>query len=81
MFHSRVLKAKSRNLDTFFTDRGDHPLPVLYRERKRVDISVMEGVMGYYDGLGGISTVKASASDLADVTDTPVSIGCKHQRA
>lgn len=31
----------------------------------------MEGVMGYYDGVGGIST-KASAYDLADTTDTPV---------
>ena len=27
--------------------------------------------MGYYDGVGGIST-KASAYDLADTTDTPV---------
>ena len=35
------------------------------------DIAVMEGVMGYYDGVGGIST-KASAYDLADTTDTPV---------
>lgn len=31
----------------------------------------MEGVMGFYDGVGGIST-KASAYDLADTTDTPV---------
>ena len=31
----------------------------------------MEGVMGYYDGVGGASTM-ASAYDLADTTDTPV---------
>lgn len=31
----------------------------------------MEGVMGYYDGVGG-TTSKASAYDLASATDTPV---------
>ena len=31
----------------------------------------MEGVMGFYDGLGGV-TVRASSWDLAQVTDTPV---------
>ena len=35
------------------------------------DISVMEGVMGFYDGVAG-TTTKASAYDLASVTDTPV---------
>ncbi len=70
MFHSRVLKAKSRNLDTFFTDR-ETTRYLFAQGAEGTDISVMEGVMGYYDGLGGIST-KASASDLADVTDTPV---------
>ena len=34
------------------------------------DISVMEGVMGYYDGVGG-TTTKASAYDLARSTSTP----------
>ena len=33
--------------------------------------AVMEGVMGFYDGLGGV-TVRASSWDLAQVTDTPV---------
>ena len=53
MFHSKVLKAKSRNLDTFFTD----PLVtrfLLQEGSEGTDLSVMEGVMGYYDGLGGI---------------------------
>ena len=36
-----------------------------------VDLSVIEGVMGYYDGLGGTSD-EASAYDLAQMTDTPV---------
>ncbi|MCD7812904.1 MAG: cobyrinate a,c-diamide synthase [Lachnospiraceae bacterium] len=70
MFHSRVIGTPSRNLDTFFTD----PLITRYlfaKTAKNAGISVLEGVMGFYDGLGGISE-KASSYDLAAVTDTPV---------
>ena len=70
MFHSRVIGTKSRNLDTFFTD-GDTTRYLLGRNAADCDIAVMEGVMGFYDGVGGIST-RASAYDLADTTDTPV---------
>lgn len=70
MFHSKVLKAKSRNLDTFFTDSIVTRF-LLQEGSEGTDLSVMEGVMGYYDGLGGIST-RASAYDLASVTETPV---------
>ena len=59
MFHSRVLGTKSRNLDTFFA--SDETVRYLLSENaKDCDISVLEGVMGYYDGLAGIDT-KASA--------------------
>ena len=70
MFHSRVIGTKSRNLDTFFTD-ADTTRYLLSRNAAGCDIAVMEGVMGFYDGVGGIST-RASAYDLADTTDTPV---------
>ena len=70
MFHSRVIGAKSRNLDTFFTD--SETTKYLFCENAAdCDISVMEGVMGFYDGVAG-ATTKASAYDLASVTDTPV---------
>ena len=70
MFHSRVLGTPSRNLDTFFT--GEETTRYLFaRSAKHAGISVMEGVMGLYDGVGGI-TDQASAYDLARVTDTPV---------
>lgn len=70
MFHSRVIGAKSRNLDTFFTD--SETTKYLFCENAAdCDISVMEGVMGFYDGVAG-TTTKASAYDLASVTDTPV---------
>lgn len=70
MFHSKVIQAKSRNLDTFFTS------PEIVRHLLEVnsegeDIAVMEGVMGYYDGIGG-TTTGASAYELARITKTPV---------
>ena len=70
MFHSRVLGTPSRNLDTFFT--GEETTRYLFaNSAKHAGISVMEGVMGLYDGVGGI-TDQASAYDLARVTATPV---------
>lgn len=70
MFHSRVIGAKSRNLDTFFTGEAVTRY-LLGSNAADCDIAVMEGVMGYYDGLGG-TTSRASAYDLAVTTDTPV---------
>ncbi len=70
MFHRTVLGIPSKNLDTFFT--GEKMTAELFMESVgNADISVMEGVMGLYDGLGGIRK-EGSAYDLATVTDTPV---------
>ena len=74
MFHSRILGISSKNLDTYFTDE-EMTRYLLEREAKIADFSVLEGVMGYYDGLAGIST-KASAYDVAKVTKTPVECFC-----
>lgn len=70
MFHTRVIGAPSRNLDTFFTGEK-RTAYLLAKNFAGCDIAVMEGVMGYYDGVGGIS-VQASAYSLAKATDTPV---------
>lgn len=70
MFHSRVIGTKSANLDTFFTSR-ERTRYLLAANAAQCDLAVMEGVMGYYDGVGG-TTTRASAYDLADTTDTPV---------
>ena len=70
MFHARVLGTTSRNLDTFFTDEVMTRY-LFARGAQEGELSVMEGVMGFYDGLGGIST-RGSAYDLARVTKTPV---------
>ncbi len=70
MFHSRVIGTPSWNLDPFFT--GEDTLRYLFaRHAAEAQLSVMEGVMGYYDGLGG-TTDRASAYDLARITGTPV---------
>ncbi|MCI8280248.1 MAG: cobyrinate a,c-diamide synthase [Lachnospiraceae bacterium] len=70
MFHGQVLGISSKNLDTFFTDETATRY-LLGKEARHSQLSVMEGVMGYYDGIAGTST-QASAYDLARVTDTPV---------
>lgn len=70
MFHGRILGISSKNLDTYFTGE-DMTRYLFVREAKKSDFSVLEGVMGYYDGLAGIS-LSASAYDVAGVTKTPV---------
>lgn len=70
MFHRKVLGRESYNLDTFFAQ--DHIINYLLKSHSEdCEISVIEGVMGFYDGVAG-TTTKASAYDVARVTDTPV---------
>ena len=70
MFHTQVIGTKSRNLDTFFTGEKITRY-LLAKNSADCQIAVMEGVMGFYDGVAG-TTTQASAYDLARVTDTPV---------
>lgn len=70
MFHRKVIGTPSKNLDTFFTDEN-RTRYLFGKEARKADISVLEGVMGFYDGVGGITT-EASSYELAKVTDTPV---------
>ena len=70
MFHSRVIGAKSSNLDPFFFDR-DTMRYLLAHNGEGCDVTVIEGVMGYYDGLGLTST-RASTYEAARETESPV---------
>lgn len=70
MFHGRILGISSKNLDTYFTDE-EMTRYLFAREASLSDFSILEGVMGYYDGIAGIS-LQASAYDVARVTKTPV---------
>ncbi len=70
MFHRSVLGVLSGNIDTFFTD-AETTRYLLRKRAEHAEITVMEGVMGYYDGLGGQSDT-ASTYEAARVTETPV---------
>nr|WP_314460172.1 cobyrinate a,c-diamide synthase [uncultured Clostridium sp.] len=70
MFHKAVLGISGGNLDTFFLDK-DSVRELLIREAEEAEISVIEGVMGYYDGMGGDSTW-ASSYEVACAVEAPV---------
>ena len=70
MFHKKVLGVSSKNLDTFFTDEKK-TVQLFLDERADGDFAVLEGVMGLYDGLGGIYE-QGSSYHLAKVTQTPI---------
>lgn len=69
MFHRAVLGVESHNLDLFFSAPGT--VRSLYAHHAAGHgAAVVEGAMGYYDGLGGV-TDTASAWHLADVLGLP----------
>lgn len=70
MFHQYVLGIPGYNLDSFFLPQKQ--VKGLFEEKARqTDMAVIEGVMGYYDGVLG-TTTQASAYEIAQITDTPV---------
>ena len=70
MFHSKIIGAKSGNLDPFFFD--ENTLRYLLREDAADrDVSLIEGVMGYYDGMSMTET-RGSSYHVAGITRTPV---------
>ena len=74
MFHSSIIGASAHNLDSFFC--GDDRLRQLLHEgSQNADISVIEGVMGYYDGVDG----RGSAHSVSEITESPavLVIDCK----
>lgn len=70
MFHSRAIGTPSYQLDSFFMNR-EQLTSSLIRHSSGRRISVLEGAMGYYDGIAG-TTTKASAYEVARLTKTPV---------
>ena len=79
MFHQRVLGVPSGNLDNFFCNKDR--LKYLLAENTGEGIAVIEGVMGYFDGIG--VTENASSFSIADATDTPtvLIINCRGMAA
>ena len=70
MFHSRVIGAHSANLDLFFFSPNTLNY-LLAANSQGCDVSIVEGVMGFYDGLSLTST-QASSYAVAKETRTPV---------
>ena len=66
MFHSRVIGAKSGNLDSFFFSPPTLRA-LLARGGADRDVAVIEGVMGYYDGMG-LTTSRSSTWETARET-------------
>ncbi len=69
MFHREVLGVESGNLDSFFQSTRQLQESLL-RHTEAAELAVIEGVMGYYDGIG--LTTEASTAQVAQHTDTPV---------
>ncbi len=67
MFHARVLGVPSRNLDLFLQGKEGVKRTL---SRAGADFALVEGAMGYYDGLN--NSDEASAWALARLTGTPV---------
>lgn len=66
-FHEQVVGVPSRNLDLFLD--GRECVQELLAGMGAADITVIEGVMGYYDGIA--ESEEASSFDLARQTSTP----------
>ena len=70
LFHETVVGVPSGTLDLFFG--AEEQLRGLFcRHAARAEISLIEGVMGYYDGLGA-ATDRASSYEVAKALDAPV---------
>lgn len=69
MFHSRVIKVTSRNLDKFMM--GENNCKYIFSKNSNgAEISIIEGVMGYYDGIG--TDTSGSSYELAAILNCPV---------
>ncbi len=70
LFHQEVLGLSGCNLDLFLSDEST-VRGLMAHYSAKTQLAVIEGVMGYYDGIGG-TTDMASSYDLANATQTPV---------
>ena len=69
MFHREVVGVNSSNIDLFL--HGEKGVLNIIGEKGKGNISIIEGVMGFYDGLGGVSSAYSSCH-ISLFTKTPV---------
>lgn len=77
MFHTRVLNVPSRNLDLFL--QGEAGARRTLSRAAEADFALVEGAMGFYDGLKG--TDRASAWDAARMLGLPVLLALRPKGA
>jgi cobyrinic acid a,c-diamide synthase len=70
MFHSFITHHKSINLDLYLM--GESGVKYAFNKHSRGDISVVEGVMGLYDGVSKNGKEVSSTALLAKTIDAPV---------
>ena len=68
LFHKQVLELEGMNLDSYF--EAPEELRDKYSRLSKGHLPVVEGVMGYFDGLGG-RTTRASSWEVAHILDLP----------
>jgi cobyrinic acid a,c-diamide synthase len=69
-YHSAVTKRNSRNLDSWMLTK-DTVLDIFTHGRKGSDISIIEGVMGFFDGKSP-ETNEGSTAEISMITKSPV---------
>ncbi|ERN52976.1 hypothetical protein A33I_13500 [Alkalihalophilus marmarensis DSM 21297] len=69
-YHTAVTKRVSRNLDSWMLDRNT-VLDIMTHGSKGADISIIEGVMGFFDGKDPKNN-KGSTADISMITQSPV---------
>ncbi|KAE9628076.1 cobyrinate a,c-diamide synthase [Defluviitalea raffinosedens] len=77
MFHSEIIETNSRNIDLFLC--GERQARYLFaKNSENTDVSVVEGVMGFYDGVGG-NTGENSSWDISNKLGIPavLVVNCK----
>ena len=69
-YHTQATKRYSRNLDSYMLS-GSRIIDSVVRSSADADISVIEGVMGLYDGISGLSDT-GSTANVAKLLKAPV---------
>ncbi|AKP66206.1 cobyrinate a,c-diamide synthase [Companilactobacillus ginsenosidimutans] len=70
-FHSRVSGHASRNVDDYLIPDDDTLKYLFEKDTQDIDLGIVEGVMGLYDGLGSDKDAHSTAS-MAKKLDLPV---------
>ena len=70
MFHKTVIGIPSDNLDSFFSTESQIK-EIFAKDMNSSGIAVIEGAMGLFDGLGGISE-EGSAYQIASILNIPI---------